>query len=164
LQQFTDGQGGWHDPPTNNEHFPKETFANAQRMMREPAGSALETPVSLRDQLPYMYIANTGPSPLSTPGLLQTYTDTVMIPTLEKGENTVMAEGTTDASGKVEFDELPKGTWVTFAGVKIENKYYMWCANSDIKPKETTNKGLDTSKADFKWPPSFGGGGGGGGV
>jgi hypothetical protein len=159
LQQFTDGQGGWHDPPSNNEHFPKETFANAQRMMREPAGSALDTPIFLRDQLPHMYIANTGPSPLSTPGLLQTYTDNVMIPTLRNGENTVIAEGVTDAAGKVNFAGVPKGTWVAFAATKVDNKFYMWCANVEVKPKETTNRSLDSSKADFKFPPNFGGGG-----
>ncbi len=157
LQQFTDGQGGWHDPPSNNEHFPKETFANAQRMMCEPVGSALETGVSLRDQLPYMYIANTGPSPLSTPGLLQTYTETVMIPALEKGQNTVIAEGVTDASGKVTFSGAPKGTWVAFAATKVDTRFFMWCANVEVKPKETTNRTLDGSKADFKFPPSFGG-------
>ncbi len=161
ITQYNDGSGGWKDPVENNAYYPKQTFENAQRMMRDVTNSGPEATVLLRDQLPYIYIANTTSNPNSTAGVLDTFTKQKMIPTLEKAGSTVINEGDTDASGTVTFEHSPKGNWVIFAGVKIQNKYYMWCPNVEVKPKETTNKTLDTGKADFKFPSPYGGGGGG---
>jgi hypothetical protein len=158
LTQFANNEGGWKDPPENNAHFPKESFAQAQSMMRESAGKALDEAINVRDQLPHMYLANTTSNPASTPGVLQTYTDTKVIPALEHATNTLITEGVTDASGKVKLEHCPAGNWVLFAATKDDAMFSMWCPQQEIKAKTDVQATLDSSRANFKFPPNFGGG------
>ncbi|HVX85598.1 MAG TPA: CvpA family protein [Phycisphaerae bacterium] len=143
----------WKDPPPAHTYYPLGAFTNAQRQMREAYGAAPDYSISLRDQLPHMYTANSPNSISNGAGILENFTKTVVIPTLLNSTgSTVITQGTTDASGKVTLQHCPKGGWVVFAGVKSGNDFYMWCANVDVQPKQDTPKSLAPGGADFKFP------------
>lgn len=153
ISAYNSGNGSWKDPPPAHTYYPEDSFKQAQNMMRGNSLAAPDTAITLRDQLPHMYLANSTANVEATPGLLQTYTDNNVIPTLKGAQtNIVITDGVTDASGKVTLEHCPKGTWMLFAAAKDGLNFYMWDPNVDVKPKDNVNVTLQPSSADFRYP------------
>jgi hypothetical protein len=153
LTAYNAGNTAWKDPPPPHTYYPPTAFQQAQSYMREPHGAAPDTAVQIRDQMPHMYMANSPNSVNSGAGILENYTKTVVIPTLEHSTgSTVITEGVTDASGKVTLQHCPKGGWALFAAAKDGNNFFMWCPGVDVQPKQNTATTLTAGNAGFKYP------------
>jgi hypothetical protein len=116
------------------------------RILQGIEAKAAEDPVAFQDFLQYLFLGVATPDGVHNVVLYPQYFDEQIVPLITP---TIIAQGVTDSSGKVELKEIPKGGYAIIAAAKGEKAFYFWAKQQQVQAKTAESVDLSTANASF---------------
>ncbi len=118
----------------------------AWRVLQGIEAKAAEDPVGFQDFMQYVFLGAATPDGVHNVVLYPQYFDEQIVPMITP---TIIAQGVTDSSGKVELKEIPKGGYAIIAAAKGEKAFYFWVKQQQVQAKTAESVDLDAQNAGF---------------
>ena len=118
----------------------------AWRILQNLRNKAPEDTVLWHDFLQYMFVGASTPDGVRNLVVLPQYFEDKVVPLITPA---IIAQGVTDASGKVELKEIPKGTFDIVAAAKSDKAFYFWVLAKPVQAKTAESVELTAQNAGF---------------
>ena len=119
---------------------------SAWRILQNLRNKAPEDNVPWNEFLQYLFFGAATPDGVRNIVVLPQYYEEKVVPLITPS---IIVQGKTDGSGKVELKEIPKGSYAIVAAAKGDKAFYFWSHTKSVAAKTTETLDLTASNAGY---------------
>ncbi|HUO07722.1 MAG TPA: CvpA family protein [Phycisphaerae bacterium] len=119
---------------------------SAHRMLQNPKNDSLDTTISWHDFLQYLFVGECTPDGPRNLVVLPQYFESQVLPVMTPS---IIKQGVTDSSGKVDLPEIPKGSYDVVAVTTTDKGFYFWVETKQVAAKTADAVELTPENASF---------------